>query len=138
MLFVHLRGGQNKYCKICVGVNFKFAKSVRRMKKTTYNDNNKEEVIIWQSGLLKFDSLNLITECKMWCLNKRLLDDDTSIWNNFVYVFENNIPQCAPMWAELTFVRSIYNWPISKQILGRLYWSVNAVIAGYMSCTFII
>ena len=28
MLFVHLEGGgQNKYCKICVGVNFKFVKS---------------------------------------------------------------------------------------------------------------
>jgi hypothetical protein len=25
---------------------------------------------------------------------------------------------------------SIYNWPISKNILGRLYWSVNVVIAG--------
>jgi len=23
-----------------------------------------------------------------------------------------------------TFVCSIYNWPISKKILGRLYWSV--------------
>ena len=30
-------------------------------------------------------------------VNKRLLDDDKSIWNNFVYVFENNIPRCAPM-----------------------------------------
>jgi hypothetical protein len=29
--------------------------------------------------------------------NKRLLDDDKSICNNFVYVFENNIPRCAPM-----------------------------------------
>ena len=26
-----------------------------------------------------------------------------------MYVFENNIPRCAPMWAELTFVCSIYN-----------------------------
>ena len=63
-------------------------------------------------------------------VNKRSLDDDKSIWNNFVDVFENNIPRCARMWAELKFVCSIYNWPITKKILGRLYWSVNAVIAG--------
>jgi hypothetical protein len=31
-------------------------------------------------------------------VNKRLLDDDKSIWNNFVYVFENNIPRCAPFY----------------------------------------
>jgi hypothetical protein len=31
-------------------------------------------------------------------LNKRLLDDDKSIWNNFVYVFENNIPD-VPRWV---------------------------------------
>ena len=28
------------------------------------------------------------------------------------------------------YICSIYNWPISKKILGRLYWSVNAVTAG--------
>ena len=36
-----------------------------------------------------------------------------------MYVFENNIPRCAPVWAELTFVCSIYNWPISKKKIGQ-------------------
>jgi hypothetical protein len=37
----------------------------------------------------------------MYCIypailnRKRLLDDDKSIWNNFVYVFENIIPRCG-------------------------------------------
>ena len=59
-------------------------------------------------------------------VNKRLLDDDKSIWNNFVYVFENNIPRCAPM--SLLYVLFITD-QYQKKILGRLYWSVNAVIA---------
>jgi hypothetical protein len=41
---------------------------------------------------------------QFYIVNKHLLDNNKSIWNNFVYVFENNIPRCAPMWAELTFV----------------------------------
>jgi hypothetical protein len=39
-----------------------------------------------------------------------------------VYVFENNIPRWVPEWAELTFVCSIYNWPISKKLLVYLSW----------------
>ena len=37
----------------------------------------------------------------------------------------------SPDVPRFTFVCSIYNWPISKNILGRLYWSVHAVIARY-------
>ena len=48
----------------------------------------------------------------------------------FVYILKGKEKKVVPEWAELTFVCSIYNSPISKKILGRLYWSVNAVIAG--------
>jgi hypothetical protein len=68
----------------------------------------------------------------MYCIYpailNRLLDDDKSIWNNFVYVFENNIPRCGrSLHLYVLFISKI---SISKKILGRLYWSVNTVIAG--------
>jgi hypothetical protein len=44
-----------------------------------------------------------------------------------VYVFENNIPRCAQM--SLLYVLFITD-QYQKKILGRLYWLVNAVIAG--------
>jgi hypothetical protein len=42
-----------------------------------------------------------------------------------VYVFESNIPGCAPI--SLLYVLFITD-QYQKKILGRLYWSVNAVI----------
>jgi hypothetical protein len=58
-----------------------------------------------------------------------------------VYVFENNIPRCAPMWAELTFLCSIYNWPISKKNIGQAilvgkccHCRINLYISAIFAC----
>jgi hypothetical protein len=46
--------------------------------------------------------------------------------NNFVYVFKNNIPRCGrSLHLYVLFITDQYQ----KKILGRLYWSANAVEA---------
>ena len=51
---------------------------------------------------------------QFWIVNKRLLDNDKSIWKFFLYVFKNNIPRCAPMGAESTCVCSSITWYLRK------------------------
>jgi hypothetical protein len=90
---------------------------------------HKKFLILHSDSFLLDVSLMLIIGVVIYSkfiVNTSLLDDDKSIWNNCVHVFEKNIPRFAPM--SLLYVLFITD-QYQKKILGRLYWSANAAIA---------